>query len=52
MYSKGHYARQKIFSSISNFIWKAIMLAAVAALIGVCVYGCQRFFSVMGPTIE
>ena len=52
MYSKGHYARNKFFSSLKNFFWSAIMLAITAILIGVCVYGCNYYFNIMGPAIE
>lgn len=52
MYSRGHYARKKFFSSVKNTIWSAIMLAVTAVLIGVFVWACYEWVGKMGPAIE
>ena len=52
MYSKGHYARRKFFSSIRNLIWSTLMFVGLMVVLGICIYGCNIYFNVMGPTIK
>lgn len=52
MYSKGYYARRKFFNSVGNLIWSVIMILFTLAVIGVCVYGCNSYYKIMGPAIE
>jgi hypothetical protein len=52
MYSKGHYARRRFFSSVTNFLWSVVMLVFTLILIAVFAYGCLRYWRIIGPEIE
>jgi len=52
MYTKGHYARKKIFSSIKNIIWSAVTLTITVILIVVFVHGCNYWYNDFGEAIK
>ena len=50
-YKQRQYRRKRIASTISNILWRMVMIAATLIVIAVCVYGCHNYLQVMGERI-